>query len=201
MRAFWWATLLLVGCGPVEAVLGDPSDPSVDDTDAPSPDDTSAPGDTEVPGDTADDTAPPPPPEPDFSVWEGVRVFDFPSLYGTPCEDEVEEAGVNVEGNEDFAEAFEVCADCDHIFRVEVDPTRICGDVVVGDGIPVSSPVIRGLKLNSSGEVEIYTITRGWSGWRSELLATGELDGVTLGYSYTGSAYGASFTATGTVDF
>jgi len=199
MRTTALMALILVGCGPVTGVLSEPGDTDISSDDTAADTDTDVDTDADTDADTDTDTDV----EPDLSEWVGGRQFYFPDIVGSTCTADVTEEGINITDDGAWDDAVSACMRCEEVYWIEVEPERICGDVVPGgQGYAVSSPVIRGLDfIGTGGEVMVYAIREGWNGWNAEELAEGTLAGVELTYSYDGSAYGAAYTATGFVDF
>ena len=172
MRILGLAALLLAACGPAQAVLDD-VDPNGEDTggDPIDGDDTGTDTDT-GPSDTGGNT------EPNLTSWNGTRTFSFDDVLGTPCTDTVEETGDNVTDDIDYHGALEVCASCDEIYEIEVSPATLCEEETGGQGIPVATPIMRGIEFTEGTGVIVYAIRYSdWQGWSSEQLAEGTLEG------------------------
>ena len=203
MRCLGIALLALIGCDPVTAVVYDGALPS----------DTGAPLDSGVDTvDTGDTGAPPPVSdtaltetvEPGPPGWDGERDFTFDD-----CQEAVFEEGVEITHDPDYAAQVEACEGCDLVFRVEVEPDRICTHVDDGpdwltNGFEITSPVYRGLIFDGD-EVVIYEIRRPWgNNWSASEYAEGAVEGDTFEYTYEGTASRGfrtyPFTATGFVD-
>jgi hypothetical protein len=128
-------------------------------------------------------------------VWRGVRVFDVEAGWGREaCTAEVTESGVDVTGNAAYEDATSTCGSCDYVFRVEVGPDSICGDIAI------ATEVFRGVEYRADGTARLYRIDPYGAGWYRSLLADGELSGSTIAYTYYGEAYGRDFSVAGKVD-
>ena len=175
--------VLLSGCGPANAVIADSSD-------------TDVVVDTDVDTEPDTDSAPPPP----DASWEGEREFWFPSILGAPCDAEVDEIGVAVTDDPDWAEAVAACTGCDDVYLVEVAPGAICPEQVPGgQGFQVPSPILRGLDFHGAA-VTIYDLGRQFGAYVPRELAVGVRSGDVITYEYEGSIFGAAYTATGYVE-
>ena len=117
--------LFALACAPTELSVGLPS--VLDDT-----------------GDTASlDTGDGPAPEPDLTVWNGVR-----ELSGD-CEATLSEQGEALEGGWDYYDWLQSeCPGCDVFYLVRVSPEEVCD-------LRVTQEVLRGLDLDDPDAVDV----------------------------------------------
>ena len=189
----WLAMLVLVGCAPTPAVLGDevPADTDVEsdadtdsDTDADTDSDTDADTDSDTDADTDTDAYP--------LHWDGDRHFVFYDA----CEGSVTEEGIEVTKESDWSELVAACDSCDHVFYVEVSPSEIC------DGwVRIASEVARGVEWRADGSAQIWNIRQGDGGsfWAEPLSQDSEVDGDTIRYAYAGVYYEYEYGVQGSV--
>ena len=144
---------LLTACDPASAVLldgdalDDTADPDVgsDDTGR---DGTEVDPDSEIEPDTEPDTEPPP------LTWTGTRTFTFDEFDGT-CVDVLEESGIDVTDDPEFADARAACPVCNHIFLVTMDKEFLCPRPNF-QGYGVATPTLRGIGAPGGDPVTAY---------------------------------------------
>ena len=171
--------LFAVACEPGAVTVltpGSEAPAPTEETDATEPtEEPTDPADTEVPDNVVL-------PEGEL-VWEGVRTADF---YETAdgdvsCTVQITEEGEEITEDSRFYEPMlELCPDCDALFYVEAF------DASDSDcGVGVAPELLRGLKLDPSGEVEIVNFGFGRRGELDvEDLATGTYAYGQLEYAY-----------------
>ena len=160
-------TVFLAGCVPADAIFTE-DPPHVMDTHTDTDTDTDADTDTDT------DT------EPDPYEWAGKRDFFFDFGGWRDCEDSLTEVGIEVTDDSSHLNAVQACADCDHVFLLDVSPATMC------DGeVPVATTTYRGVKWSSSG-ADIYVIGEGSGGWYQDHLGDASGDATGLEYDYDG---------------
>lgn len=183
MRLVILPLVLAAACNPVGVLAWPPSDTAQPEGDTDT--DTDADTDTDTDADTDADTDVLP--EPDYTVWDGMRNFFYESDWSS-CDDDVYETGSAIQaGDPDFDELQGMCPSCDWFYLVNVSPDQVC------DWIDIATETYRGLDLGSTSAT-VYRLDYE----RPEELAEGSFDGWTIEYSYESST---SIQVTGQVVF
>lgn len=178
MRASVWTfALVLGGCGPAGAVIGDADDSVVED-DTVEPGDTGNVDDTDAP-DTDTDSPP------GAATWTGWREFRLPEVQGQPngCVERVEEEGPEVTLDPTYAGAVAACPSCEQVFLLTASADRVC------DVVDIASPVLRGVDRRPDGSATLMRLD--YDPWRqeyrSDLLADEvSVEGTRLEFRYEG---------------
>jgi hypothetical protein len=165
-------SISLCSCATGRAPL-DPDDYQSDDT-----------GSTDE-ADTDTDTDTDPGKQPDFSVWEGIRSFEYDSNYdSSDCEEDVFEDGVQLTSGNAYEAIQDECPDCDYIYEVDVGTDEICG------WIGIDTETYRGLIIDGNhAEIWRFEMDRGDLETAYVLTEDADFDGWVLEYQY-GGEYG-----------
>lgn len=120
-------------------------------------------------------------PQPDYSVWQGSRVFSYDSYWdGYDCSgDDVGESGHELTGSDRDRLAVG-CPACQHFYEVTPDSDHAC------DWIRLASPTWRGLVLGD-GWAQVFAFDD--EGVAELLDGAATFDGWTLDYHYTAEPY------------